>query len=243
MIYETTLQVETSKYGDGGKLNIRSTASANGSIVARALNGDPIAVNLNSESGGWIAVNYSGCHGYAMSKFIRGTIAYGSTANTGAGNYDGSDIDCKATTTQSIGLYTSADESSTVKATIPSGKNIAVDNDFAPFATWLRAVYSNKTGYVKHATLVIHKTPTYYGVKACDRYGASLLQEGSQNEYVRVFKKDLYDAGWNNLTLNNMFDTTMKNAVKAFQTQEGIASDGIIGTDTKEKMYRVAIYG
>ena len=53
----------------------------------------------------------------------------------------------------------------------------------------------------------------------------------------------LHDAGWNNLALDNVFDAAMKAAVKAFQTQEGIASDGIIGTDTKEKMYRVAVFG
>lgn len=107
----------------------------------------------------------------------------------------------------------------------------------------IRAVYNNKLGCVKHATLNISKTPKYYGVKACYRYGAPLLQQGSQNNYVRVFKKDLYDAGWNNLALDNVFDAAMKAAVKAFQTQEGIASDGIIGTDTKEKMYRVAVFG
>ena len=242
MTYETLTEVDTSKYGNGKGLNIRQTASSKGKVLIVAPNKSPIYVNSASESSGWIAVKYDGWNGYAMSKFIKGTSAYG-TSSSGGGNYDGTNINCKAKTTTSTKLYASADNNATVLVTIPSGKTIAVDSDLVPIATWLRAVYNNKFGYVKHATLNISKTPKYYGVKACVRYGAALLQQGAQNEYVRVFKKDLYDAGWHNLTLNNTFDAEMKAAVKAFQTQEGISSDGIIGTDTKEKMYRVAEFG
>ncbi len=243
MTYETMLEVETSRHGKGGTLNIRNAASTKGKVVATAQNHDPIAVNRDSEANGWIAVNYDGCSGYAMSKFIKGTKAYGTTAATGAGNYDGSNVDCKAKTTQSISLYTSADTSSAVRATIPSGKIIAVDNSLSPIAVWLRAVYNNKLGYVKHATLVVSKEPVYYGVKACCRYGEALLRQGMQNDYVRVFKKDLYDAGYHQLTLNNVFDADMKAAVMDFQAVKKIASDGIVGTDTKEKMYSLTTFG
>lgn len=243
MTYESILEVETSKHGDGGTLNIRNAASLKGKKVATAKNHDPIAVNRNSEANGWIAVNYDGCMGYAMSQFIKGTEAYGTTPSTGAGNYDGSNVDCKAKTTQSISLYTSADTSSAVRATIPSGKTIAVNSSLSPIAAWLRAVYNNKLGYVKHATLVVSKEPEYYGVKACCKYGEALLRQGMQNDHVRVFKRDLYDAGYHQLTLNNVFDADMKAAVMDFQAEKKIASDGIVGTDTKEKMYSLTNFG
>jgi len=57
------------------------------------------------------------------------------------------------------------------------------------------------------------------------------LQLGSEGVMVHVVQKSLNQIGFN-LDENSIFDESMEQAVKAFQSQWGLRSDGVITMET-----------
>lgn len=245
MTYPNLMEVDTFEHGNGGPLNMRLTPSLSGHLILTIPNRSPIYCNAASEANGWIACTFQGAYGYVMSKFIVGTNAYGSTTPTpgSAGNYDGRlNLHCKATVRGGRLALRNADTDSLILY-IPDGKKIAVNTNAVQVSDRLRAVYANTMGTVRHAYIEVHYTPAYYGVWACQKYGAPLLRKGDSNANVRKFKEDLRNAGAHHLQLSNSFDEEMYQAVRAFQSNHNLQVDGIVGIDTKERLFCSAQFG
>jgi len=243
--YNDPLRVDTTKHGNGGSLNMRETPSSSGRLITTIQNGTSLSCDREAESNGWIPCYYSDSYGYVMSKFIVGTIAYGSSATGQAGNYNGTGtLNCKATVRNgNLALRSSDEDGAQVLHYIPENTVIDVNTSAVAITHWLRAVHNNTMGFVKHQYLEVHPSRSSHVVAACQRYGAPLLRKGSANSNVGTLKQDLYNLGYNNLALNNSFDTALENAVKNYQSTHDLAADGIVGNATKEQIYYHTIFG
>lgn len=237
--YDDTFEVDTSKYGTGGSLNMRQTPSSNGKLICTIPQSYPLKCDKEKESNNWMPCTYEGAYGFVMSKFLIGTNAYGTSSTSGAGNYDGySSLDCTATVrVANLPLYSSDDTSSTVLTKIPNGVTIYVNTAQVAIKNWLRVVYNNKMGFVLHKNIEVHPKNTSYVVSACQRYGAPLLKKGQTSDYVMVFAQDLRNDGWHTLSSGRTFDDELYQAVREFQGQYGLTVDGIVGNATKERLY------
>lgn len=243
--YDDIFEVDTSKYGNGKSLNMRQTPSTSGQLVCTIPQGYPLDCDKEKESNNWMPCTYQGANGFVMSKFLVGTKAYGTNPTSGAGNYNGSDsLNCKATVRVSnLPLYSSDDESSSVVARIPNGATIYVNTSMVAIKNWVRAVYNNQMGFVLHKNIEVYPKNTSYVVSACQRYGAPLLKKGQSSDYVMTFAQDLRNAGWHTLSSGRTFDDELYQAVREFQSQYGLSVDGVVGNATKEKLYRITVFG
>lgn len=244
-IYDDTFEVDTSKHGTGGSLNMRQSASSKSKVLANIPQSYPLDCDKENESNNWMPCKYEGMHGFVMSKFLVGTKAYGANSTSGAGNYNGySSLDCKATVrVANLPLYSSDDENSTVLTRIPNGATIYVNTSMVAVKNWLRAVYNNKMGFVQHKNIEVYPKNTSYVVAACQRYGAPLLKKGQTSDYVMVLAQDLRNAGWHTLSGGRTFDDDIYQAVREFQSEYGLSVDGVVGNATKEKLYRITMFG
>lgn len=238
--YNDDIEVETKRHGNGKSVNMREIPSMDGKVITQVLNGTVLKGDKAHEINDWMPCAYADSYGFIMSKFIRGTSAYGPATISGAGNYDGiSDIECKAKVAADggVNLRATCSTSGTKITTIPNGATIYVSNSGAYMAEWLRAVYNNQMGFVKHQYIEVFPAQTTHIVTACQRYGAALLKKGQSNSNIAVLKQDLHQLGWTNLTLNRSFDDATYQAVKEFQGQHGLSQDGIVGNATKEALF------
>ena len=68
------------------------------------------------------------------------------------------------------------------------------------------------------------------------------LKEGSQGTNVKTLQKALNEVVKSNLDVDGIFGAKTKKAVKKFQSNEGISSDGIVGKNTKAKFKAKGYY-
>lgn len=238
--YSALYQVETSKHGTSGSLNLRQSSTTTSQLLKQIPNLSPIYCDPNSESNGWIACKHETTMGYAMAKFIQGTTAYGSIppspTSNGAGNYSGGSADCRAIVRGgSLNLRASDNASANVICSIPNNTTIYVNADLVATSNWLRALYNKKFGYVQHQYLEL-LYDDYYGYMGCYRYGTTNLVKGSSGSYVLALTNDLhaYDIG---TQISSSFTDNTKEKVKKFQNEYGLTVDGIVGIDTKAALY------
>lgn len=59
-----------------------------------------------------------------------------------------------------------------------------------------------------------------------------MLKRGSLSNYVLIAQDDLNTLGYKTGGLDGIFGTATLNAVKAYQSARGLASDGIVGCNT-----------
>lgn len=67
---------------------------------------------------------------------------------------------------------------------------------------------------------------------ACSTGGYPTLRQGSLNVYVLILQDGLNTLGFTTGGLDGIFGNRTLNAVKAYQTSRGLASDGIVGCNT-----------
>ena len=70
------------------------------------------------------------------------------------------------------------------------------------------------------------------------RDGKRILRFGMQGEFVKKIQESLKTFGINPGPIDSKFGDRTLRAVKAFQTQVGIKSDGLVGKDTYSAMFR-----
>ena len=70
-------------------------------------------------------------------------------------------------------------------------------------------------------------------------YPGATLREGASGDYVRFIQTALNDLGYNCGTVNGTYGTSTTNAVKAFQSQHGLTSDGLCGQWTYAEILSV----
>lgn len=119
-------------------------------------------------------------------------------------------------------LYTSP-EMTSIYCTVPAGITLSLwyeseDNHI------FRTVYNNTTCYISIWDINIVDPDT------------SSLSYGSNGFGVIKYKKRLHDLKYQLGEFKNNFDYAMQAAVKIFQSKNGLSVDGIIGTNTRNKL-------
>ena len=101
-------------------------------------------------------------------------------------------------------------------------------------ALWNSSNSSGVWSYVEPFSL----TPTWvhfdkrFGSPACSSGGFPLIKRGSKSNYVLIAQDDLNTLGYRTGGLDGIFGSQTENAVKAYQSQVGLVSDGIVGCNT-----------
>lgn len=96
------------------------------------------------------------------------------------------------------------------------------------------AIDSNLFTYVEPKVL----TPTWvhidkrYGTPACPTGGYPLVKRGSKGVYVMVLQDALNYLGYNAGSIDGIFGTNTRNAVRRYQSSVGLSQDGIVGCNT-----------
>ena len=126
-------------------------------------------------------------------------------------------------------------EETTILANIPNNTLVYVKDIHNP--VWMMAVYSNQLGYVMRKYLNEHPEKTAYGVEGCQRYGAALLEQGSEGNDVVTLQCDLWEYRWRTLAVDGVFGPITAGTVKDYQAMNRLQQDGIVGTETKNSLY------
>ncbi len=96
---------------------------------------------------------------------------------------------------------------------------------------WSYIKYDGTYGYMMSEFLT--STPPWI-----TRYGSSNLYFGCYSSYVYAVQTTLYCLGYiNNSFDDNNFDYVTLGGVEAFQEDQGLTVDGIVGPNTKEALY------
>ena len=62
------------------------------------------------------------------------------------------------------------------------------------------------------------------------------LQMDSSGQTVKLLQKRLHDLGFYSGEIDGIFNVATEEAVKAFQEEEGLATDGVVGLATEEAL-------
>lgn len=101
-------------------------------------------------------------------------------------------------------------------------------------ALWNSSNSSGVWSYVEPFAL----TPTWvhfdkrFGSPACSSGGFPLIKRGSKSNYVLIAQDDLNTLGYRTGGLDGIFGSQTQTAVRAYQSQVGLTSDGIVGCNT-----------
>jgi mannosyl-glycoprotein endo-beta-N-acetylglucosaminidase len=96
---------------------------------------------------------------------------------------------------------------------------------------WSYIKYSSTSGYMMSEFLT--STPPWI-----TRYGSSNLYYGCYSSYVYAMQTTLYCLGYINDSFDdNNFDYVTLGGVEAFQEDQGLTVDGIVGPNTKKALY------
>ena len=68
------------------------------------------------------------------------------------------------------------------------------------------------------------------------KWGSVTLRTGDSGEQVRMLENMLYVLYYEAGPYDGVFDTSLLNAVKAFQADNGLSTDGVVGTNTFSKL-------
>lgn len=140
-----------------------------------------------------------------------------------------------------LNLRAGMSTNSTYLTQIPSGTLIHVKD--VGNATWIKAYYNYRLGYVMRQYLTEHTSQTSYGVEACERYGAALLQRGSTGNGVLVMQQDLRNYYFHSLATDGIFGSATEEAVMEYQEMSGLTADGLVGINTKISLYGDSVIG
>lgn len=143
--------VETARYGTGGTVNLRKTASTSATILATIPNGTPL--KISATSGEWVGTIYNGKEGFVQAKFIQGTDEYAQASGGGTSGGNESNYSFEGTVETylhgqggSVNLRKTASTSATILAQIPYGTKIRISTKSGE---WVGAIYNGKEGFVQ----------------------------------------------------------------------------------------------
>lgn len=212
----------------GGSLNLRDNPSTNGTVIGQIPNGTGVIVT--SRGSAWCAVIYNGTAGYVMTSFL--TFLVTNPATPSPVPESGSQVSTYAIVTTSGGSLNLRAEGSTsakVIDSIPNGATIFVSQKGN---VWCAVTYAGTSGYVMTSYLNFTESPP-------------LEDEGPSDpsEYKRTLKKGMVgdDVSWvqnrlkelkYEITLTGSYDDQTIAAVKHFQSQNGLSTDGLAGSLT-----------
>lgn len=70
-----------------------------------------------------------------------------------------------------------------------------------------------------------------------DMFGPDTLRGGSRGVYVEHLQRCLISGGYLGGTIDGIFGTNTENAVRQYQDDKGLESDGKVGARTKQELY------
>lgn len=105
------------------------------------------------------------------------------------------------------------------------------------------AVSFGRWSYVEPKSL----TPTWvhfdkrYGTPACSSGGYPTLKQGDKGIYVLILQDALNALGFSTKSLDGIFGGNTLNAVKQFQSSNGLTADGVVGCGTWRSLTNKAV--
>lgn len=213
----------------GGSLNLRDRP--NGNVIAYIPNGTGIIVTNRDTA--WCAVQYSGISGYVMTSFLTFLQTPSATAaptQTPGGSTAASTYAVVTTTGGSLNLRAEKSTSAKVIDGIANGETLLVTSRGD---TWCAVTYNGISGYVMTKYLTFTATPP----KPADDTPID------PSQYKRTLKKGMVgaDVEWvqsrlktleYEVSLTGTYDDQTISAVKHFQSQNGLSTDGLSGSQT-----------
>lgn len=127
------------------------------------------------------------------------------------------------TTRCNLRLRAKTNTDSDTLATIPGGTEITV---LGTSGGWTKTTYNGHTGYISTSYLMDLTKSGYFPLK-----------EGDENPYVKTMQETLIRLGYLSGSADGKYETTTTEAVKAFQKQNGLKSDGVAGGETQKVMF------
>ncbi len=82
------------------------------------------------------------------------------------------------------------------------------------------------------------RTSTAEVVQHSGSYSSPVYRKGDSGDKIEMLRRRFW-AEDNTFVVNNFFDTTLENRVKAFQTANGLTSDGLVGSATWQQIFPV----
>ncbi|GHV26273.1 hypothetical protein FACS18948_1560 [Clostridia bacterium] len=123
-------------------------------------------------------------------------------------------------------LRETASESAKSLMIILGGEKVTI---LSKTGAWYRVQYGSRKGYIR-ADLLVEVTKSGY----------IPLELGNHSKQVKALQQQLYDLGYFRGTIDGEYLEDTKEAVSAFQAQNGIKNDGIAGGETQRTLYSIA---
>ena len=238
----------------GGTLNFRE--QPDGRVMMQIPN--TAVLQLMEKGSEWCRVTYQGRTGYVMTKFLTIMAASGSVNRPTAtpqptqipSNSNASVIGkaIVSTTGGTLNFREQPSSSATVMMQIPNTSPLDL---LERGAEWCRVIYNGRTGYVMTRFITVltssgTSAPTQAPTVQLPTGGGTNATEEEENDpsvYTRTLKSGMYgeDVRWVQERLKELkytvnvtgtYDATTIAAVKAFQSQNSLTSDGITGEQT-----------
>lgn len=216
----------------GGSLNLRASAESNAKVLCTIPNNTQLVITQRGAS--WCATSYHGYSGYVMTSFL--TFPGDKPTVTPSPTPDGGTAASYALVTTSGGtlnLRAEASSNAKVLTTIPNAATVLVHSRGA---TWCSVTYRGISGYAMTKFLTfISAGPTASPLPDDEENDPSqykrTLKKGMMGEDVSWVQSRLLELGYTPSSGGTYDDKTMA-AVKAFQGQNGLSTDGLAGSQT-----------
>ncbi len=144
---------------------------------------------------------------------------------------------CTAYTTTAVNLRKGKTTSSTRLTCIPSGAEITV---LAVSGDYLNVKYKSYTGYIPSAYAELPESAlpgTVLPSSLQAQLSYTAVSDGSTGRSVRVLQQALRELGFYTGSVDSAFGSGTKNALKAFQTKNGLRADGIASPEVQQYLY------
>lgn len=223
----------------GGSLNLRQAANTSAKVIATIPNGT--ALMITSRGSVWCATSYNGYSGYVMTSFL--SFSQGSataaptlipTASPTPAPGSSAAIGTALVTTSGGGVNLRAAASTGAKVLV-NVPNAAIVTVISRSSTWSAVTYNGTSGYMmsQYLTFLGGSVPVD-DADAEDEDPSAFtrtLKKGMTGADVTWVQNRLHELGYT-VTVTNVYDDATFAAVKAFQSQNGLTSDGLAGSQT-----------
>ena len=156
----TTYETAKVYCSDGGKLNLRKTASASAKVIGQIPTGTELVIYDRGST--WCKTSYGGQTGYVMTKYLRFTGSSGAPSATtapttapGASTAKTAQVYCS--NGGKLNMRSGRGTSYKVVCQIPNLSQVTV---LADYGTWTKVSYNGDTGYVKTEYLIFNTSTT-----------------------------------------------------------------------------------
>ena len=215
----------------GGSLNLRAEARSGAKVLTTIPNNTQLVITQRGTS--WCATYYNGYSGYVMTSFLtfpgdKPTATPSPTPTSGTTSYA-----LVTTSGGSLNLRAEASSNAKVLVTIPNAATVLVHSRGTD---WCSVTYSGTSGYVMTKFLTFFSSgPTNSPTPDDEENDPSqykrTLKKGMTGEDVTWVQGRLLELGYTPSS-NGTYDDKTIAAVKAFQGQNGLSTDGLAGSQT-----------